>query len=692
MESIQTMHWIDWTVVVMVMVFFIVLAYSTKKYTRSTSDFLAANRLAGRYLLCMADGVAGLGAVSIIARFQMVYEAGFAPNWWEQLQAPIVLLIMLVGWVVYRYRETRAMTLGQFLEMRYGRKFRIYAASICWTSGIINFGIFPAVGANFFIHYTGLPLTYGLFGLTLPMYHTLLIVLLGLSLYFTFAGGQIAVIVTDFFQSFFVNIVLIIVLILILTNFPLSKIFEGLQIADSGKSLLDPFDTGELDDFDSWYFLISLFALVINKNAWQGSQAYQVSAKTPHEQKMAGVLGQFRGFTLLWALTLLPLVAYMIMHHPDYADWATRVNAQLALIADEQVRDQMITPITMTLWMPVGLMGAFAAVMFAAFISTHDTYLHSWGSIFVQDVYLPWTGKELDTRQHLRLLRVAIFGVAVFIFLFSSFYRQTQDILLFFALTGSFWLGGAGVVIVGGLYSSWGTTRGAFAALTSGSILATAGMICEHWWEDWTGEDFLLTGQEVYFFAMCIAWILYVAFSRIPGAILQKTTRFFYEKLGLPLWDVVPLEHPRFNINKMLHRGDYVVASDHTGTGGQVVRETWNWRSALGITEDFTRSDKLIYGFTVVKSLALFALWIVMTVVALTVGVSLEGWATYHYWVNTVFFIVLTTGVMIWLSIGGLRDIFALFRDLKTAKRDHSDDGTVRDHDYELPSSPYSPS
>jgi SSS family solute:Na+ symporter len=423
---------------------------------------------------------------------------------------------------------------------------------------------------------------------------------------------------------------------------------------------LDPFDTGELDDFNSWYFLISLFALVINKNAWQGSQAYQVSAKTPHEQKMAGVLGQFRGFTLLWALTLLPLVAYMIMHHPDYTDWAAQVNAQLSLIADEQVRDQMITPITMTLWMPVGLMGAFAAVMFAAFISTHDTYLHSWGSIFVQDIYLPWTGKTLDTRRHLRLLRIAIFGVAVFIFLFSSFYRQTQDILLFFALTGSFWLGGAGVVIVGGLYTSWGTTRGAFAALTSGSILATAGMICEHWWEDWTGEDFLLTGQEVYFFAMCVALALYAAFSLS--------------------------EQRHFNVDKLLNRGEYVVASDHTGTGGQVVKEPWNWRNALGITEDFTRGDKLIYGFTVVKSMALFSLWIVMTVWALTVGISLEGWATYHYWVNTVFFIVLTTGVMIWLSIGGLRDVFALFRDLKVAKRDHADDGTVRDHDYELTS------
>ena len=174
------MHWIDWAVIGIIGAFFIILAYSTKKYTQSTSDFLAANRLASRYLLALAEGVAGLGAVSIIARFQMVYKAGFAPNWWEQLQAPVFLLIMLTGWVIYRFRETRALTLAQFLEMRYGREFRIYAATICWISGIINFGIFPAVGANFFIHYTGLPSHYGFLGLVLPTYHTLLVILLSL--------------------------------------------------------------------------------------------------------------------------------------------------------------------------------------------------------------------------------------------------------------------------------------------------------------------------------------------------------------------------------------------------------------------------------------------------------------------------------------------------------------------------------
>ena len=464
--------------------------------------------------------------------------------------------------------------------------------------------------------------------------------------------------VTDFFQSFFVNIILACILILLLVKFPLSYIFEGLQIAPEGKSLLDPFDTGEVEGFNSWYFLIGLFALVINTRAWQGSQAYNVSAKTPHEAKIAGVLGQFRGLSLLWALTLLPLVAYMIMHHPAYTDWAAQVSDMLAGISDEQVRDQMITPLTMSLYMPVGLMGAFAAVMFAAFVSTHDTYLHSWGSIFIQDIYLPWTRKELGPKQHLRLLRLLIFGVAVFIFLFSSLYHQTQDILLFFALTGPFWLGGAGVVIVGGLYTSWGTASGAFAALTSGSILATTGMILEHYCEDWFGVDFFLTGQEVYFFSMVVAWILYVAFS-----------------LAKP---------HRYNLDKMLHHGEYVVASDHEATGGKAIEQKRSWKTALGITADFTRGDKLIYGFTIVKSLGLFALWIIMTVTALTVGVSIEGWSTYHYYVNVIFFIVLTFVVMIWLSIGGLRDVFRLYRDLRAAKRDFADDGTVRDHDFEL--------
>ena len=57
-------------------------------------------------------------------------------------------------------------------------------------------------------------------------------------------------------------------------------------------------------------------------------------------------------------------------------------------------------------------MGAFAAVMLAAFISTHDTYLHSWASIFIQDVVMPLRKKPFSSKQHISVLRWAIIGVA----------------------------------------------------------------------------------------------------------------------------------------------------------------------------------------------------------------------------------------------------------------------------------------
>ena len=185
-------------------------------------------------------------------------------------------------------------------------------------------------------------------------------------------------------------------------------------------------------------------------------------------------------------------------------------------------------------------------------------------------------------------------------------------------------------------------------------------MVLEHYCEDWFGFDFWFTGQEVYFGAMLVAGTMYVVFSLLG-------------------------ERRVFNVDKLLHRGEYVVESDHQATGGvAVAKQKWNWRSALGITADFTRGDKIIYGITIGKAILFFGLWLVMTTAVYTVGVSEEGGATYHYYVNAMFFIVTSFVVMVWLSIGGIRDLLRLYQDLKVAQRDHADDGTVRDHDYEL--------
>lgn len=648
-------YWIDWAVVFAVAIFFIVMAYATKKYTQSTVDFLAANRCAGRYLLTMAEGMSTLGTISILAMWQMNYKIGFAAGWWGNLGIPVGMIVALTGWVIYRYRETRVLTIAQFFEIRYSRNFRIFAGIICWVSGIINFGIFPAVSANFFLYYCGLPESYELAGVTLSTYHTLIIILVGIALYFTFIGGQIAILITDFSQSFFCNIVLAVILVILLVKFSLKDVFDTLMVAEKGKSLINPFDAGKTD-FNPWYFIIGIIGLIFNRLSWQGSQGYNCSAKSPHEAKMAGVLGGIRGWGLMYALFLIPLVAYMIMHHPDYTTQAQQVNQMISTIQNEQIRDQMLVPMTMTVYMPIGLMGAFAAVMFAASICTFDTYLHSWGSIFVQDIIVPLRKKPFTSRQHIWALRLSILFVGVFICLFSSFFRQTQHIFYFLALTGAIWLGGIGAVIIGGLYTKWGNTAGAYAALISGSVLATTGMICDQLWMTWYGKNFFLTGQEIYFFAMLIAVSLYTVFS-----LIGKRTHF--------------------NLEKMLHRGQYRIASENESDISIESHSKFSIKRAFGITKDFTRGDKLIYGISIVHTLLLFSVFAGITALAFLFEFTDQQWKNYHYYMLW-FTMSMSLMIAVWLAIGGIKDAIHLFRDLRTAKKDFSDDGKVIDHDY----------
>ena len=146
---------LDWSIVVIFLVAIIAVATYARSYVKGVADFLAASRCAGRYLLTVSGGIASLGAISIVANYQMYYQAGFTANFWQIMFLPISVFIAITGFIVYRFRQTRALTVAQFFEMRYSRGFRKFAGFVIFISGILNFGIFPAVGAKFFITFCG---------------------------------------------------------------------------------------------------------------------------------------------------------------------------------------------------------------------------------------------------------------------------------------------------------------------------------------------------------------------------------------------------------------------------------------------------------------------------------------------------------------------------------------------------------
>ncbi len=483
---------LDWTILAAMYALIVGSVLLARGHMRGVTDYLAAGRLAGRYLLTISSAIAGLGAITVVANLEMGFTAGFALSWWGLTMALFVVIVTVTGWVTYRFRRTRALTLSEFLERRYSRRFRIYAGLVAFGAGLINFGIFPAVGAHFFIHYLRLPPAFPIFGLAVGTYPAVMAVLLATSVYFVLAGGQVAVLITNFVEGAFANAVFLAVTVYLVLKIGWGDLGQALVTEAAGHSKINPFDTAYVQDFNFTYFIIGVMGLFYSTMSWQGTQAYNASARTAHEGKMGQVLGHWRGRLQDAFMITVPILLFTVLHHPHWDGLAAVVDERLAAIGNEAVRNQMRGPIALSLLLPPGLLGAFAALMVAAAISTQSSYLHSWSSIFVQDVVLPIRGRPLGAKTHLLLLRGGVIGVAAFIFVFSMLYRQSQAILLFFALTGAIFAGWSGAVVIGGLYTRWGTTAAAWATGISGVALTLTGFVLEQAQRSWreTGTAF----------------------------------------------------------------------------------------------------------------------------------------------------------------------------------------------------------
>ena len=652
---------IDWTIVAVCIIALSVFTFRAARYMEGVSDFLSAGRSAGRFMQCFAGGMSGVGAMSLVAVFEMYYVSGFSPMWWQMMFWPIGMFITLSGWVYYRFRETRCMTMAQFFEIRYSRNFRVYAGLITWASGIINFGIMPAVACRFIVHFCGLPENFLLMGYSIPTFAPIMVITLFLAVIYTNLGGQVTVILTDCVQGIFCGILFLGVAVFLMYKFSWVDITAALKTSPADKSMLNPANTSGAA-FTVWFFLIQVFYLFYGMLSWQGSQAYNCSSLNPHEQKMASIVGLWGELPKQLVYVLLPICAFVFMTLPKYAGESSVAYQVLSEIDDPVIAKQVTTSVALGLMFPVGLKGLFCAAIIFFLITTQDTYLHSWGSIFIQDVVLPFRKKPFTQKQQIRLLRWSIFFVAVFAFLFSLIYKQNEFVLMFMAITGAI-VAGAGAVIVGGLYFKWGTTAGAWVAMTIGWVMAVGSIIIGQiapLFKDITDRGPLLSAMD---------WLnsinsQYVWFWTMLSCLL-----------GYLLVSLLTYRQP-FNLHKMLHRSKYDTAKDHVK-----VKDASKsvWRKFIGITDEFTKSDRIFAIMAIVWHFSMFSIFAVGTVIMFTVNLSDDTCS--RFW-QVWAWVYLSIGIpaMIWFTWGGIRDIRRFFARLSTIKRDERDDGRVVDH------------
>lgn len=634
---------IDWLIALVSILILFFLVRLSKKSVKSVADYLSAGRSAGRYMITVSQGIAFIGAITIVGQWEVNYVAGFVLRWWEFVMAVVLLIITVSGWVVYRFRQTRALTIAQFFEIRYSKNFRVFAGILAFVSGLLNFGVFPSVVSRFMIYFCGFPLSFNFLGLEISTYPVVMAGILLIALYFVFAGGQIAVILTEFFQGVYANFAFLIIIVFCLFVVNWDQIGEAVSKVPQNASLINPYKTSEVPDFNFWYFLINVFGVIYIKLSWQGTQGFNSSAKSAHEAKMGEVLGNYRDIPKWLFLVFIPIVAYTILNHSDFSSIANNVNATLSGVGNEAIQNQLRIPLVLSVILPTGLMGIFLALMLMATISTHDSYMHSWGSIFIQDVIMPFRKKPFESKQHLKVLKMSILGVCIFIYFFSLWFPMTDYIFLYFAITAAIFTGGSGAVIIGGLYWKRGTTSAAWSALICGSVIAVTGIILQQIY-----PDFPINGQYFWGMAMGGSTLVYVLVS------------FLGKK-------------QEFNMDKMLHRGKYVI-KEETIIVDKVPQKGWKM---LGMGKEFTKGDKVIYIAAYIWTFIWVAIFIIGTIMNFTSKVPDSSWL--EFWkIFVIANLIASIVIVIWFTLGGIKDLKDMLNRLNTMVRDHSDDGTVR--------------
>ena len=554
------MSWIDWLITIVPVGFVLWLGWHVRRYIIGVSDFLVAGRICHRYVLSTSNIANALGLVTLAAYVEVHYKTGFAMGFWSSLQSPLAIFMGLTGYCYYRLRETRAMSIGQFLEMRYNRNLRIFACFLRSLAEMMANIIMPAIAARFFIYYLGLPEKFELFGWQCSTFMVIVVITLAIAISLICMGGTLSIIVTDTMQGLIFFPVILIFIIFILSKFSWSQeIVQVMSDRAVGESFLNPYDVSHLRDFNMFALVVTIMTMVLHRaSGFTGAGGAAVSA---HESKMGTLLGVWRySFTgVFYVLVAISIIT--MLHHSNFADDAkiirTNISQKIAgeLILDTAKREQfmadikaippqrhvmgkdkpfsqtenpdeiyfktaqknfgadgqgssktqqfktifrqLMLPAAMRHMLPVGLVGLFCMLILLFIISTDDSRIFSASSTLVQDCVVPFYKNEnLPPEKHISYIRWISIGVGVFFLFGSCFMAQLDYINLFINIMYGMWLGGCGPMIVFGLYSRFGTTAGAWCSLISGMLINMFGILMQRNWAD-----------HIYPFLEKMAWV-----------------------------------------------------------------------------------------------------------------------------------------------------------------------------------------
>tara|TARA_B100000530_G_scaffold332591_1_gene279185 strand:- start:34 stop:1518 length:1485 start_codon:yes stop_codon:yes gene_type:complete len=444
---------LDWIIVFIYLSGSVFIGYQSRKYVKNMSDFVVAGRSLGRGLGIATMIGSELGLITVMYAAQKGLTGGFASFHIALLAGLVCLIVGWTGYIVVPLRKLGVMTIPEFYEKRFSRGVRILGGAILALSGILNMGMFLNAGGTFIVGVTGMDSDFHL--------KIVMSILLILVLFYTMLGGMFSIVVTDFIQFVVLSIGLLIATFISIKTLGWEHILKTAEshYGDAG------FNPLHADGFGIDYVVWMAFMGLISCAVWQTAVMRACAAKDTNTVKKIykwssiGFLARFLipNFLGICAVVyftdnLIPMPENTLQAFPQF----------LAVI------------------LPTGILGLVVAGMLAAFMSTHDSYLLCWSSVLTEDVINPLYDCKLKDALRLKITRIIIFLIGIFLLIWSLWYPLGQDLWDYMAISGAIYFTGAFALLGVGLYWKKASTTGAYLAILGGlSAMSGLGPIKE---------------------------------------------------------------------------------------------------------------------------------------------------------------------------------------------------------------------
>ena len=484
---------LDLAIVFAYLVVTIVVGVYFTRHVKGASHFMVAGRSLGTWLAIATLTGSELALITIMYSAQKGFTGGFAAFHIAVVAGVMALFVGISGFVIVPLRRAGVVTVPEFYEKRFGRRTRILGGILLTCGGVLNFGLFLKVGADFVVGVTGLD----------PKGNALVLVMLCLMavvLLYTMLGGMVSVVLTDYVQFVIVALGLLALVWLGWTRFG----WDGLVKVVTATRAEPGFDptvagSGFGPAYMSWQAVLGLVSCAI----WPTSVARALSAKDTGVVRRQFLLASIT-FLIRFLLPYFIGICAFVWIVQQGATFTSAPGETLApgasmakptgfTLPGEPARDSLLAfPIYVKNTVPSGLLGLVIAAMLAAFMSNLSSYLITWASSITRDIVAPFVRAGISQKAEIGLTRLFVLLVGAWLVAFGLFFDPGTDVWDYLGITGAIYFTGAIPVLVFGIHWKRASSAGAVGALLCG-FSALLGLkpiqdrIGVHWSEAYVG-------------------------------------------------------------------------------------------------------------------------------------------------------------------------------------------------------------